>query len=296
MTGPSKILGLADAVAMVSDGQLVAFGGDAGGRRPMAALFEIVRQGRRGLRVAGWNCGIDVDLLAGAGCLAAIETSRRDFERIAPADNCRRGVASGEIRLIEHPEDTVLERFQAAALGLPMLPSTADPAAVCAAANPHLKSLDDPFTGRSWTVVEAIRPDVAIIHADAADAAGNVRMHPAGCDVALDVMIARSAKIVIVTVEQIVCGEALARSPAILPSAEVSCVVEVPYGAHPSACLPLYGEDVAHRERYAAAASGESFRSWLAEFVTGPSDHWSYLQTIGSERLMRISRNRAARG
>jgi glutaconate CoA-transferase subunit A len=270
MTTFNKIFSLADAIGMIADGQLVAFGGDAGGRRPMAAIREIIRQNRRGLRVAGWDSGIDADLLARAGCATAIE----------------------------HPDDTIIERFRAGALGLPMIPSKTDTDAARRAANPHLKVFEDPFTGRLWTAVEAIRPDVAIIHADAADATGNVRMNPErSCDALPDAMIARSASTVIVTVEQIVSTEALAGRPAILPANEVTCVVEAPYGAHPCACLPLYDEDPLHLDRHeAAAASTDGFRSWLSEFIAGPGDHWAYLQQIGSERLMTISRNRAARG
>lgn len=270
MTRPDKVFSLADAIRMIADGQLVAFGGDAGGRRPMAAIREIIRQNRRGLRIAGRDSGMEADLLARAGCGAAIG----------------------------HPDETTIEGFRAGALGLPMIPSKTGTDTARRIANPHLKLFEDPFTGRLWTAVEAIRPDVAIIHADAADAAGNVRMSPdRRCDAVPDAMIARSARTVIVTVERIVSAEALAGHPAILPAEAVTSIVEAPYGAHPCACLPLYDEDPIHLDRHGAAAAGpDGFRSWLSEFITGPGDHWAYLQKIGSERLMTISRNRAARG
>ena len=42
------------------------------------------------------------------------------------------------------------------------------------AVNPRIKSIACPFTGETLTAVPALRPDVAVIHAQKADRAGNV--------------------------------------------------------------------------------------------------------------------------
>jgi hypothetical protein len=71
----SKIASLAEAIALVRNGDTVALGGHTLRRHPMAAAAEIIRQRKRDLHVLGWNSGIEFDLLVGAGCVKVVETS-----------------------------------------------------------------------------------------------------------------------------------------------------------------------------------------------------------------------------
>ncbi len=164
-------------------------------------------------------------------------------------------------------ETEAADRFHAASLGVPFLPR--------------------PNGGDGWTAVQAIHPDVAIIHAHRADAAGNVQLAPEPGDDGLDAATGRSARTVIVTVEQIVSAATIARHAAqtILRGAEVACVVEAPFGAHPCGCDPLYWHDDAYLDRLLAGAAD----------LDAAGDHWAYLDRVGARALMAISRNRAAR-
>ena len=71
----SKATSLADAVSLIENGSTVAIGGHTLRRHPMAAVYEIIRQGKRDLHLIGWNSGPDFDLLVGAGCARIVETS-----------------------------------------------------------------------------------------------------------------------------------------------------------------------------------------------------------------------------
>lgn len=299
MTQPRKVSSLAEAVRLISDGDVVALGGHTARRHPMAAVREIARQGKRRLHVAGWNNGIDMDLLIGAGCVAVVETSYIGIGSLGLARNFRRAAEAGAIRVIEHSETTAMDRFRAASIGLPLLPTKTGLGTDLPATNPHLKPFTDPFTGEPWLAVEAIRPDVAIIHAHTADEKGNVQLDAERWhDNSADVMIARSARTVIVTVEQIVSEDAVMSRPidTILPRSDVTCVVEAPYGAHPCCCDARYDYDMEHLRRYhEASASTEGFAAWLAEYVGGVADHWAYLDKIGTRSLMGISMKRTAR-
>jgi glutaconate CoA-transferase subunit A len=299
MTQPTKVRSLAEAVRLISDGDVVAFGGHTARRHPMAAVREIVRQGKRRLHVAGWNNGIDMDLLIGGGCVATVETSYIGIGSLGLARNYRRAAEAGAIRIIEHSETTAMDRFRAASMGLPLLPTKTGLGTDLPRYNPHLKPFTDPFTGETWLAVEAIRPDVAIIHAHTADEKGNVQLDPQRWhDNSPDAMIARSAKTVIVTVEQIVSEDAVMARPidTILPRSDVTCVAEAPYGAHPCCCDARYDYDMEHLRRYyEATATVEGFADWLAEFVTGLEDHLAYLDKIGARSLMGISMKRTVR-
>src|SRR5690606_38190037 len=110
-----------------------------------------------------------------------------------------------------------------------------------------------------------------------------------------DVMIAKSARIVIVSVEQIVSAQTIMSRPinTILPRSDVTCVVEAPYGAHPCCCDARYDYDLDVLGAYhAASGDAGTMEAWLDQYVYGPTDHGAYLDTIGMERLMAVSTKR----
>jgi glutaconate CoA-transferase subunit A len=250
---------------MISDGAVIALGGTGSHRAPMASVREIMRQGRRNLQVVATSENPGLVLLAAAGCAASID----------PAASAR---------------------LRAAALGLAMLPLPRDVTLPAAA---HMKSFTDPFTGEAAMAVAALIPDAAILHAHRADAAGNIQIIPDSADAfADDLMLARAARAVIVMVEQIVSPETIASNPAltVLAAADVTCVVEAPFGAHPFALDNRYTADDANRDACRRAATDPAaLDAWLADHVTGPADHWDYLDRIGARALMAISLDRAAR-
>ncbi|MFM9105211.1 MAG: CoA-transferase, partial [Chloroflexota bacterium] len=67
-----KLTTLPEAVSAVTDGAVVALGGNTVHRAPCAAVHEIVRQGRRGLEIVKSAGAYDVDLLWAAGCAAEV--------------------------------------------------------------------------------------------------------------------------------------------------------------------------------------------------------------------------------
>jgi len=135
----------------------------------------------------------------------------------------------------------------------------------------------DPFDGRTKSVVaKAMRPDVAVFHAQKADRQGNVSC---GYD-AEAVILAEASRHVIVTAEQIV--ERLTEKEAtgaFIPSIHVDAVVHAPFGAHPSGCAGLYGPDKAHMARYVAASKDDAaFEEYLKTYVHEVADHVAYVE------------------
>lgn len=290
---PVKRCSLAQAVAAIPPGATIALGGHGLMHRPMAALREIARQRLRGLRLVGWDGGLDADFLAGAGCLATAEIPPPALDRHGPARNFERAVLTGNVGAKSLPQDVALARFWAAALGLPSLPLRGGLAGETV---PGGKAFSDPFTGEALIAVAAIMPDVAIIHGRVADAEGNVRLHADDArDASRDLMIARAAGTVIVTVEQFVSREAVRIGAGVLLGAsEVAMVAEVPFGAHPCGFADRYATDGEALDAYhAASATAEGFAVWLAALPNGADGRPGYLDSIGSRRLMAISRNRA---
>jgi glutaconate CoA-transferase subunit A len=135
----------------------------------------------------------------------------------------------------------------------------------------------DPFDGKTRSVVaRALRPDVAVFHAQKADRQGNV-----SCGYEAEVVIlAEASRHVIVTAEQIV--DRLTEKEAtgaFIPAIHVDAVAHAPFGAHPAGCAGLYGPDRAHMARYVAASQNDaSFDEYLRTCVLEVSSHEDYVE------------------
>lgn len=146
---------------------------------------------------------------------------------------------------------------------------------------PDLLVQDNPFNpGEHVVVAQPIRPDIAVFHALKADQWGNV-ITPGHRD---DLMMARAARRVIVTAEEIVDGE-LSRhevgDDTFLPALDVDAVVHVSLGAHPCGLGRWYDRDDAHcREYLEAAKNTDGFQRYLERYVYGVRNHEEYLERV----------------
>ena len=172
-----KLMDLAQAVGGVPDGALLGLGGNTLNRAPMAAVMELARQGKRGLRLVKTAGGMDVDLLCLAGCVASVDAGFISYETAySLCQNYRRAAQSGEVVAHEHACYTVISALRAASYGIPFMPVRGLKESDLVAANDYFAAVNDPFTGETLNAVRAIRPDVCILHAQLADEHGNARV------------------------------------------------------------------------------------------------------------------------
>jgi glutaconate CoA-transferase subunit A len=98
-----KLCPLAEAAALVRDGDLIATGGSLMQRIPAAFVRELARQRRRKLALAKPSPGYDADLLAAAGALDRIMSGIVTLEQpFGMAPNFRRAVERGALQVAEH--------------------------------------------------------------------------------------------------------------------------------------------------------------------------------------------------
>jgi glutaconate CoA-transferase subunit A len=77
-----------------------------------------------------------------------------------------------------------------------------------------------------------------------------------------------------------------------LPAFFVDAIVEVQYGAHPTACYSFYDSDPKHLNLYKKVAEDDAqWKDYLQEWVYGPSSHEEYLERVGLANLLRIKAN-----
>ena len=95
-----RLLGLSEAVSgLVRDGDLLAMTAEMDAV-PLELIREIVRQGKRDLRVAGLpGSGIAWDLLIGAGCVAQAEVCHCSLGPWGPAPNFKRYAEAGRLSI-----------------------------------------------------------------------------------------------------------------------------------------------------------------------------------------------------
>jgi glutaconate CoA-transferase subunit A len=114
--------------------------------------------------------------------------------------------------------------------------------------------------------VPAIRPDVAIVHAQRADRAGNVLVEGI---VGVQKEVVLAAERAVVTVEEVV-DDLRAPSPnsVILPHWTVSAIVVAPGGARPSYAHGYYKRDNAFYTAWDnISKERDTFKQWMKENV-----------------------------
>ncbi|MBZ4331852.1 CoA-transferase [Corallococcus sp. AS-1-12] len=248
---------LSEAVASIPDGASLAAGGFMLGRAPMALVLELVAQEKRGLQLISLPNPLPAEFLVAGGCLKRVELPFGALvleNRVRPLPCLKRAIEAGEIEWREHDGYRVVQRLRAASMGLPFIPAPdADVSELAEVDAP--RTVEDPFTGRRVPVEPAYYPDVALIHARAADDKGNLLIE----DPTTDLLVAGAAKRIIATVEERVPR----LSRVTIPAFQVERVVLAPGGALPTGCLGQYPHDDAMLAAYLAAADAGEAKGFL---------------------------------
>lgn len=240
-----RLGGWDDAVALVEDGSSVAFSGAVLRGKPVAAARALARAGRRDLELTTFTGSLEVELLLAANALGTVVSSYVGLGPHGLARGFSAAVAEGRVEDRELSEWMLVGGLRAAVMGLPFLPTRAALGSQLAEER-GFRTILDPYTGDELLAVPAIRPDVAFLHAWRADEAGNVQFPwPPDHLADVDLLVARAARTVVVSVEEIVSADLVATEPerTKLFGFEVDLLVEAPGGARPGALPPLYHED-----------------------------------------------------
>jgi 3-oxoacid CoA-transferase subunit A/glutaconate CoA-transferase subunit A len=271
----------------VKDGNYLAIGGFGHVRVPMAVIYEIIRQGRSDLAVAGKTAVHDIDVLIGAGCVSRVDCAYafgHELRGLSPSG--RRAVEGGTVRVVsELSNGTYQWRFLAGMMGIPFIPVRG-----LAGTDTFDKSvgivIEDPWSGKPVTLMPAAYPDVALIHVHRCDRFGNAQIDGIAIE---DVELARAGRRVIITTEAIIDEDEIRRQPdrTAIPFYVVDAVCEVLFGGHPGQMPYRYFFDEAHiGEWLSLSKTAEGAREYLDKYVYGPADFEAYLDLVGGRARM----------
>src|SRR5271167_4221768 len=288
MIAESKLLTMRDAIARhVPSGAMVLLGAQLEQMIPFAAGHELIRQSRRDLTLVGPISDILFDQLIGAGCVSRVMAAwvgnvsagvgycfRRAVERSVPR----------RLEVVDYSNFTFALALHAGAISVPFMPTYATLGSDLLKKNGNLREFASPVSEETLVAVRALRPDVAILHVQRADAQGNAHLW-GSLGVAVDG--ARAARKVVLVAEKIVEPGVIASDPnrTLVPGFLVSAVVHEPGGAHPSPVQGYYGRDHEFFTQYHDQTRRlEDFEEWLTRWVLQAPDRRTYVNLLGAAR------------
>lgn len=279
----TKICSLTEAISrLVQDGDTVYAAGFTH-LIPFAAGHEIIRQGRKNLVLARATPDLIYDQMIAAGCARKIIFSYTGNPGVGSLRIVRAELEAGRLEWEEYSHFGMISRLQAGAAGLPFMPMNQTAATDLERANPNIRRVVDPYSGRDVITVPALQPDVAIVHVQRADALGNAQIWGI---IGEQKEAAFAAQRVILTAEEIVDEEVIRSDPnrTVIPGFIVDAVCHVPYAAHPSYTQGYYDRDNAFYLAWdKISETPEAVQAYLQEWVYGVKDRQEYWEKLSAE-------------
>ena len=285
----TKLLSLSEAISRnVHDGDTVYAAGFTH-LIPFAAGHEIIRQGKRDLVLARATPDLIYDQMVAAGCARKVIFSYMGNPGVGSLRIVRSEIEAGRLEWEEYSHFGMISRLQAGAAGLPFMPMNQTAAGDLEHANPQIRRVTDPYSGREVITVPALNPDVAIIHVQRADQDGNAHLWGI---VGEQKEVAFAARRVILTTEEIVEGAVIRSDPnrTLIPGFIVGAVCHVPYASHPSYAQGYYDRDNDFYLKWdKVSESAEAVRSYLDEWVYDVKNRADYWQKLGRDVHQRLA-------
>jgi len=282
----SKVTTMQEAVReLVHDGDTVAIEGFTH-LICFAAGHEIIRQERRDLTLSRMTPDVVYDQMIGAGVASKLIFSWMGNPGVGNLHAVRRRIEKADpapLEIEEYSHFGMVCRYMAGAANLPFFPIRSYYESDIPKVNPKIVPMASPYDPDDQVyVVPPLKPDVAIVHAQRADAAGDAQIWGLlGCQKE----VAFAAEKVIVVVEEVVDESVIRRDPnrTVIPGVVVDAVVEEPFACHPSFAQGYYDRDNRfYLEWDRIAKDPETLDAWLDEWVFGLADHAEYVEKYGA--------------
>jgi glutaconate CoA-transferase subunit A len=284
----SKVATMRDAIAeLVRDGDTVAIEGFTH-LICFAAGHEIIRQRKRDLTLARMTPDLIYDQMVAGGVARKLIFSWLGNPGVGSLNAIRRRIETGDptpLEVEEYSHFGMVGRYTAGATNLPFYPLRSYFETDLPAANPLIRPIESPYGDGTLFAVPPLKPDVTIVHAQRADAAGDTQVWGLlGCQKEA----AFAARRVIVVVEELVSDSVIRADPnrTILPGLIVDAVVVEPFGAHPSYVQGAYDRDNPFYLAWDPISRDEAaVQEWLREWVYDLDGRAAYTDKLGADRV-----------
>lgn len=254
----NKLVSADEVVSRLESGSTLGIGGWGSRRKPMDLVKAICRSDLRDLTIVSYG-GPDVGLLCAAGKIKRLIFGFVSLDSIPLEPHFRAARQSGSIEVTELDEGMVRLGLQAAAWGLPFLPTRAG---LGSSVQGEHATISCPYTEETLLAMPALELDAALLHVHRADARGNGQILSE--DPYFDDLFAAAARTTFLSTERIGLDDEAPLSTLLIDRMFVGGVVEAPGGAWFTEMLPDYPRNEALQADYASAAKDPT--AW-AEFA-----------------------------
>jgi glutaconate CoA-transferase, subunit A len=272
-----------EVVAELRDGMTIGVGGWGSRRKPMALVRALCRSDVNDLTVVSYG-GPDVGLLCATGKVRKVVFAFVSLDSIALEPHFRNAMQAGAVETLQLDEGMFLLGLQAAAWRVPFLPTRVGLGSDVVAKQAEVRTVVSPYDdGEELVAMPALTLDVALVHQNRADAAGNAQF--LGPDLYFDDLMCQAAQRSFVSCERIVDAGDLLKEASHhtlrISRLWTDAVVETPNGAHFTSCVPDYERDETFQRAYAASArSPEAWAEWKAAWLDLDED--AYQQKVAT--------------
>jgi glutaconate CoA-transferase subunit A len=301
----SRVASMRDAIAdIVRDGDTVAIEGFTH-LISFAAGHEIIRQKKRDLTLARLTPDLIYDQMIAGGVARKLIFSWLGNPGVGGLGAIRRRIEAASsggpdqpprLEVEEYSHFGMVGRYTAGAANLPFFPLRSYFESDLPVVNPRIREIESPYGDGKVFAVPPLKPDVSIVHAQRADAAGNTQVWGLlGCQKEA----AFAAERVIVVVEEVVDEAVIRADPnrTIIPGLIVDAVVVEPFGAHPSYVQGAYDRDNRFYLDWDAITRDEaSIQTWLRDWVFDLDGRAAYIEKLGEERVASLRPGAAPSG
>jgi len=287
----NKIMTMKEAIAQyVKDGDtlviegfthLICFG----------AGHEIIRQKKKDLVACRLTPDLIYDQMIAAGCVRKIVFSWAGNPGVGSLYGLRRALEKGIPRKIEIEEYThfgMVARFLAGAAKLPFMHINTFSGSTLQLKNKNIKTLRCPYTGKMFSTVPALNPDVAIIQVQRVDSVGNAQIWGL---MGVQKEAAFASKKVIIVAEELVDSAVICSDPnrTLIPGMIVDAVVIEPFAAHPSYAQGYYDRDNQfYIDWNKISKEKESLERYISDWIFGISNRKEYMEKLGTDNVAKL--------
>jgi len=239
-----KIININEIAKIIKSNSTIAIGGFTINRKPISIINEIAKSQIKNLSLFLLAGSLDVDLLVEANKLKKISAAYVGYEGLGVSSLTRKAIESKKIIFEDLTEILYYFRLKAGSIGAPFIPTKSLVNSDISKINLSCKKIKDPFTEAISIAIQAINPDICIIHAQKADKEGNILIDEPDFS---EKEMAQASKITIVSVEKI--GKIKPNQVSISKNF-VDYIIISKKGAAPTGCKGYYDPDIKKLIKY----------------------------------------------
>ena len=238
----SKFKSLNYISKLIKNNTSIGIGGHHFARLPIALINNLLNNNPKNLEFISWSGGLALELFLQKNAVKKIQICFSSLDIFGLAPLFRKTCENKSIEVIDWSALGLIKALRAGQQNIDSeifqypwgsdLPKKTN----------FCTKFKDPISNKQFAIVQSLKLDNFLLHASRADEDGNVEILGPR---ALDTIMAGASKQVIVTVDEIVSRDVLAREKkgSLISKNFIKAIAHVPYGAYPTSSVPYYITD-----------------------------------------------------